>query len=74
MTIKNKANGSFEDGPGLSSVKKGKSSGKTRTASVKSPSSLRSGTREGTGGSQGPAPSKSQNSSGGGYVPRYGKK
>ena len=72
-----KKSGSYDDGPSLSSIHKGKAGGKTRTASVSSPSNLETGTREGTGGIQEPSASKRGGdgaASGGGHAPQFGNK
>ena len=48
-------------------IKTGKQSGKTQTASVASPSRLTTGTKEGRGGSQKPAPRIPSGPRSGGY-------
>ena len=50
--------GSFFSGPGLGSIKTGKKSGSTMTSSAASPSKLKTGTREGVGGTQKPFSAK----------------
>ena len=58
-------------------INAGKRSGKTRTASVSAPTSLKSGTRAGTGGTQQPVGSTAAQpgqKDHGGFVPSFGKK